>query len=60
MMRLVESFLNSSISVFVELGSEPGIEGRCSGRKSGDSVGVVIVLFWNFFANRIWTYSDAE
>jgi putative flippase GtrA len=24
------------------------------------AVSVVIVLFWNFFANRYWTYSDVE
>jgi putative flippase GtrA len=24
------------------------------------ALAVVIVLFWNFFANRLWTYSDAE
>ncbi|NJD60088.1 MAG: hypothetical protein C3F13_15700 [Anaerolineales bacterium] len=24
------------------------------------AIAVVIVLFWNFFANRYWTYSDVE
>jgi len=24
------------------------------------AVAVVIVMFWNFFANRYWTYSDVE
>jgi putative flippase GtrA len=24
------------------------------------ALAVVIVLFWNFFANRFWTYSDAD
>jgi len=24
------------------------------------ALAVIVVLFWNFFANRFWTYSDAE
>jgi hypothetical protein len=23
------------------------------------ALAVIVVLFWNFFVNRIWTYSDA-
>ncbi len=24
------------------------------------AIAVVIVMFWNFFANRYWTYNDVE
>jgi len=24
------------------------------------AIAVVIVMFWNFFVNRYWTYSDVE
>jgi putative flippase GtrA len=30
------------------------------GSNAALAVSVVIVLFWNFFANRYWTYSDIE
>lgn len=30
------------------------------GRNLALALAVVVVLFWNFFINRIWTYSDAE
>jgi hypothetical protein len=23
-------------------------------------IGIVVVMFWNFFANRYWTYNDVE
>ena len=23
-------------------------------------IGVVVIMFWNFFANRYWTYNDVE
>ena len=30
------------------------------GENSALAIAVIIVLFWNFFANRYWTYSDVE
>ncbi|MBN1429824.1 MAG: GtrA family protein [Anaerolineae bacterium] len=30
------------------------------GRSSAWAIAVVIVLFWNFFVNRYWTYSDVK
>jgi putative flippase GtrA len=30
------------------------------GRNMALAVAVVIVLFWNFFVNRVWTYSDVQ
>ncbi|MGB2896812.1 MAG: GtrA family protein [Anaerolineales bacterium] len=30
------------------------------GRNLALALAVIVVLFWNFFINRIWTYSDAE
>jgi putative flippase GtrA len=23
-------------------------------------IGVIVVMFWNFFANRYWTYNDVS
>ena len=30
------------------------------GENAALAIAVIIVLFWNFFANRYWTYSDVE
>jgi hypothetical protein len=30
------------------------------GSNAALAIAVVIVLFWNFFANRYWTYSDVN
>jgi len=30
------------------------------GRNLALALAVIVVLFWNFFINRIWTYSDAD
>ncbi len=30
------------------------------GENAALAISVIIVLFWNFFANRYWTYSDVE
>ncbi|MBN1310186.1 MAG: GtrA family protein [Anaerolineae bacterium] len=30
------------------------------GRSAAWAIAVIIVLFWNFFVNRYWTYSDVE
>ncbi len=30
------------------------------GTNIAQGIAVVIALFWNFFANRYWTYNDVE
>ena len=30
------------------------------GSNAALAIAVVIVLFWNFFANRFWTYGDVD
>jgi len=30
------------------------------GHNIGLSIAIVVVMMWNFFANRLWTYSDVE
>jgi len=30
------------------------------GENAALAVSVVVVMFWNFFANRYWTYNDIE
>lgn len=30
------------------------------GTMAAQTIGVVVVMFWNFFANRYWTYSDVD
>lgn len=46
------------------LGSFPGvdlfIEAATLGSNLALAVAVIVVLFWNFGANRVWTYSDAS
>lgn len=61
MMRAVESFLNSSMGQLLP-NWIPGqvLQADVLGSNLALALAVVIVLFWNFFANRIWTYSDAE
>ena len=45
----------------------PGLQGRYGtqlglmlGTNAGQMCAVSIVLFWNFFVNRYWTYSDVD
>ena len=61
MRRLVESFLNSNISQLLPnwIPSQV-LKAEVLGGNLALALAVVVVLFWNFFANRIWTYSDAE
>lgn len=30
------------------------------GSLAAQLIGVIVVMFWNFFANRMWTYNDVE
>ena len=61
MMRLFESFFNSSISQLLPnwIPSQV-LKADVLGGNLALALAVVVVLFWNFLANRIWTYSDAE
>ena len=45
-------------SVFQNLFSLPPATAQTLGNNAALAVAVVIALFWNFFANRLWTYSD--
>ncbi|NIS81529.1 MAG: hypothetical protein GTO14_15305 [Anaerolineales bacterium] len=36
------------------------LEGVILGRNFALAIAVIVVLFWNFFINRIWTYSDVS
>jgi putative flippase GtrA len=61
MARFVERFVDSPIGIrlpgWIPLDAlNPGILGG----NLALVLAVVIVLFWNFFANRFWTYSDAD
>jgi putative flippase GtrA len=52
-------FLNNSPPTFLGEGfAWPAAEGI--GSNFALATAVIIVLFWNFGANRVWTYSDAE
>ncbi|MCK4740786.1 MAG: GtrA family protein [Anaerolineales bacterium] len=54
LLPLVQSILPESIA---SLGFLNAI---VLGRNLALALAVIVVLFWNFFINRIWTYSDAE
>jgi putative flippase GtrA len=39
----------------------PGMHAEAKlGTLAAQLVGVVVVMFWNFFANRLWTYNDVK
>ena len=38
----------------------PFIRADLLGKNITLAIAVVVVMFWNFFANRYWTYSDVE
>ena len=61
MMRLVQRFLDSSVfQSFPNWIPSQIFESDVLGVNLALVLAVVIVLFWNFFANRLWTYSDAD
>jgi putative flippase GtrA len=49
-------------SLFIQMNL--GIAGLLSANRLADNItlaiAVVIVMFWNFFANRYWTYGDVD
>ena len=48
-------------SLFSVIGHETSVETMNKlGTNAGQAIAVIIVLFWNFFVNRYWTYNDIE
>lgn len=61
LIHLSEKFLNQAQSFLPESIASLGIlDPVVLGRNLALALAVTVVLFWNFFINRIWTYSDAE
>lgn len=52
--------LMESLSVRFNLQILPLLDAKTLADNFTLAVAVVIVMFWNFFANRYWTYSDVE
>lgn len=49
--------LLESLSVNADWGEEAIFQ---LGTNEAQAISIVVVLFWNFFANRYWTYNDVE
>lgn len=61
MIRLSENLIQLSQSILPESIASLGyLNATVLGRNLALALAVIVVLFWNFFINRIWTYSDAE
>lgn len=46
-------------AVFHDFASAANAEARL-GTVAAQIIGVIVVMFWNFFANRYWTYRDVD
>lgn len=46
--------------LFYKLPSIPFLPDDFLGDKVALAIAVIVVMFWNFFANRYWTYSDVD
>ncbi|HEX7973734.1 MAG TPA: GtrA family protein [Anaerolineales bacterium] len=61
-LKLLQPPMENLFGSFGFLGS--CTSGLCSAKFLGDNftlaIAVIIVMFWNFFVNRYWTYSDIE
>jgi putative flippase GtrA len=55
--RLIESPIVENLPAWVP---PEALKPELLGGNLALALAVVIVLFWNFFANRFWTYSDAD
>lgn len=61
-------FIRAATSLVVgSLGRSGGLAGAAAnanpvilGRNAALALAIVIVLFWNFFVNRVWTFSDVS
>ncbi len=61
MILLSENLLQLARSILPESIASLGyLNATVLGRNLALALAVIVVLFWNFFINRIWTYSDAE
>jgi putative flippase GtrA len=58
MISLVDAFHVSRLGQTLMGGTQ--LDAVVIGRNLALALAVVVVLFWNFFANRFWTYSDAD
>jgi putative flippase GtrA len=38
----------------------PGLDAKAISDNITLAIAVIVVMFWNFFVNRYWTYSDIE
>jgi putative flippase GtrA len=47
-------------SLFLSLPGLPFLPGDFLGDKVALAIAVIVVMFWNFFINRYWTYNDVE
>lgn len=58
-LKFIEPIMeNAAVSLGLEL--RPWLDAKTVGDNFTLAMAVVIVMFWNFFANRYWTYSDVE
>jgi putative flippase GtrA len=46
--------------IFTSLASLLSLPSSVIGQNLALSLAIVVVMFWNFFANRYWTYSDVK
>jgi putative flippase GtrA len=53
------AFLDNSLSTLFGFTQLP-IDVKIVGHNLALAVAVVVVMFWNFFANRYWTYNDVD
>jgi hypothetical protein len=49
-----------SLAVRLGLHILPVLDARTLADNITLAIAVIIVMFWNFFANRYWTYNDVE
>jgi putative flippase GtrA len=53
------AFLADRLSALIRLSQFP-IDADFLGHNLALAIAVVVVMFWNFFANRYWTYNDVD
>ena len=53
------AFLDDRLSALIGLSNLP-IDAEFLGHNMALAIAVIVVMFWNFFANRYWTYNDVN
>jgi putative flippase GtrA len=53
------AFLSNRLSTLIGLTQLP-VDVEFIGHNLALAIAVVVVMFWNFFANRYWTYNDVD